>query len=348
MHASTNAPFTRRYLHIGLTAPASLFAPARIRAAWALARLRHPPLAATLRMEPGVYDSARFVYAAPRSVADALARADAALEYTEESKDELLDRYLNGPRTLGPERLAYLFVASEPAQGKAPASELPTPAMTPRADAESFQLHSQPEAEAAEDDIRNFDVVLCTTHFLGDGMALNRCMNEFFELIGAPERTTDAFEATLAEEWDAQWGSSARAKGQAGSREVYPRTVEDCLPVLPCGMMRAAAIKVDFENTQKKAIVCFTFFLVFWMWANMSATTVGLPRIPARKGQAEAHGCADACTGRGAHEDDSEDVQGAWSVDCECDVCAKCAFVESHAGGRAGCGREADVCATWS
>lgn len=227
-----------RYHHVGLTAPASLFTPERIRAAWALARLRHPPLAATLRMEPGAYDSARFVYAPPRSVADALKRSEAAMEFCELSKDALLDRFLNGPRTLGPDRLAFLFVASEPGQ------------------------------ESAAEGVRNFDVMCCATHFLGDGMALNRFMNEFFELLGgrvsadtdaAHERTTAEIEALLAAEWEASWGAAARAKLANAEREpeVYPRALEDSLP-LPeksCGILRAAAIKVDFENTQKKLIV---------------------------------------------------------------------------------------------
>lgn len=210
-------------------------------------------------MEPGVYDSARFVYAPPHSVSDALAQADAAMEFPAETKDEVLDRYLNGPRTLGPHRLAYMFVASVPpshAQGRDAANTLPTPAVSPRPDAQDGE------------DRRDYDLFLCTTHFLGDGMSLGRFMNEFLELIGERvrvsegaqeyerERTTEEIESMLKNEWETQWGAEARAKEDVTAREVLPRAMEDVLPALPsgCTMFRAAATKVDFENTQKKLI----------------------------------------------------------------------------------------------
>lgn len=50
-----------RYLHLGMTATAEVFAPARVDATWALLRLRHPLLASTVEMAPGDYSNASFV-----------------------------------------------------------------------------------------------------------------------------------------------------------------------------------------------------------------------------------------------------------------------------------------------
>ena len=80
---------------------------------------------------------------------------------------ELIDTYLNGPRTLSNERLSYLVVSSE---------------------------------DKSQDAERNYDFLICATHFLGDGMALHSFANDFFGLLGG---TLDdkSLEEKLSTEW---------------------------------------------------------------------------------------------------------------------------------------------------
>lgn len=243
--------------------PPSLAAPARIRAAWAIARLRHPPLAAAVRMPPGEYTAARFVYAPPRSPCAALRAAEAALEFTAEGKDAMIDRYFNGPRMLGPECLARLVVGCAAAGARE--EGLPTPAGTPRLE------HGVEEEEPV-----NVDFMLCTTHFVGDGMALHRFMNEFFVLIAGPvaaaegterPRTATEIETLLSQEWEVLWGKKKSAEAAA---EVYPAAVEDMLPPVSGGRLRAAAAEVDFQNTQRKVIVRAASSQSFFITASIT------------------------------------------------------------------------------
>ncbi|KAH6917006.1 hypothetical protein BKA70DRAFT_1251121 [Coprinopsis sp. MPI-PUGE-AT-0042] len=141
------------YLHIGFRAPANLVARSRVRVIWAILRQRHPLLAAKVRMED--YDNVLFEYQPLDSVDDALTSADAELEYRSQAKDDLISSYLNGPRTLSDERLTYLFISSpEYVEGK-----------------------STGELE--------FNWMICTTHYIGDGMALHATANDFFTLLGS-------------------------------------------------------------------------------------------------------------------------------------------------------------------
>jgi hypothetical protein len=80
---------------------------------------------------------------------------------------ELIDGYLNGPRTLSNERLSYLVVSSD---------------------------------DKSQDGERNYDFLICATHFLGDGMALHSFANDFFGLLGS---TLDdqSLEEKLSNEW---------------------------------------------------------------------------------------------------------------------------------------------------
>jgi hypothetical protein len=80
---------------------------------------------------------------------------------------ELIDTYLNGPRTLSNERLSYLVVSSD---------------------------------DKSQDAERNYDFLICATHFLGDGMALHSFANDFFGLLGG---TLDdkSLEEKLSNEW---------------------------------------------------------------------------------------------------------------------------------------------------
>ncbi|KAF7307351.1 hypothetical protein MIND_00529100 [Mycena indigotica] len=193
------------YLHLGFRTNVSTMARARVALVWAILRLRHPLLAAKVDMLD--YNDIRFVYNPPESVEDALENAASTLEYRSQSKDELIDAYLNGPRTLSNERLSYLIVGSR---------------------------------ESSED----FDLLICATHFLGDGMALHQCANDFFGLLSEQA----SLETILEDEWENWWGSKTKMPSQ------LPEPLETRLPPLPRSKFHQAVRRVDFETAQSKLI----------------------------------------------------------------------------------------------
>ena len=73
----------------------------------------------------------------------------------------LIDAYLNGDRTLSNDRLSYLIISSDCAN-----TIIPTD-------------HSLESVK------KNYDLMICATHFLGDGMALHQFANDFFVLLGS-------------------------------------------------------------------------------------------------------------------------------------------------------------------
>lgn len=218
-------------------------------------RLIHPPLAAHVRMEPWEYESARFAFSPPRSIEEALLQADNSLELRQETKDRLIDAYLNGPRTLSNERLAYLILGNVPTETR---NVLPSPAATPGpSDHRTEAFITCP----ATDEVQEFDLLICATHFLGDGMALHTFANEFFRLIAGKgedgvERSTEQIEEMLEREWESCWGS---ASGKSGAKSktcagVLPPSVEEALPPVN-GRLKNAAGKIDFKNSEAKSIV---------------------------------------------------------------------------------------------
>jgi hypothetical protein len=91
---------------------------------------------------------------------------------------ELLDEYLNGPRTLSQDRLSYLIISRE----------------------------SKPTTTDSSADIpANYDILICATHFLGDGMALHQFANDFFGLLGSSS-TNHELVSTLSSEWQLRCG----------------------------------------------------------------------------------------------------------------------------------------------
>ena len=88
---------------------------------------------------------------------------------------ELLDAYLNGPRTLSQDRLSYLIISRE------------------------SKPDSSPDIPA------NHDILICATHFLGDGMALHQFANDFFGLLGRPS-TNHELISILSSEWQLRCG----------------------------------------------------------------------------------------------------------------------------------------------
>ena len=65
-----------------------------------------------------------------------------------------------------------------------------------------------PEAER----VRQFELLICAMHFLGDGMALHAFANDFFALLGG-EKTEEGLQELLEEEWRARWATAPEEVG---------------------------------------------------------------------------------------------------------------------------------------
>ena len=115
----------------------------------------------------------------------------AAGSYVELS--DLIESYLNGPRTLSNERLSYLIVSRTP-------TKLPTPPSTPR----NSEVLPVPE-RLADDKPIDHELFICAAHSIGDGMALHQFANDFFGLLGSTN-SQEAMEQLVADEWKQRWG----------------------------------------------------------------------------------------------------------------------------------------------
>ncbi|KAJ6575267.1 hypothetical protein B0H19DRAFT_1344161 [Mycena capillaripes] len=210
------------YLHLGFRSPSEIMSRSRVCLVWTILRLKHPLLASKVQMHD--YDDIRFVYAAPESVMDALESADASLEYRSQSKDEMIDAYLNGPRTLSNDQLSYLVISQQQV------------------------VDSSQSVDASALDLQDFDLLLCATHFLGDGMALHNFANDFFTLLASGRADAD-LECMLTDEWYSRWGAK-----KDDSVLGLPSSLEDRLPPMADGKFHRAARRVDFDNSQAKLI----------------------------------------------------------------------------------------------
>jgi hypothetical protein len=191
--------------------------------------MRHPLLAS--RVEMRNYDDVRFVYSPALSPEQALADAGSQLEYRHQSKDDLIESYLNGPRTLSNERLSYLIVSRTPAK-------LPTPPSTPR-NAEVLPVWSS--ERLTDDNPVDYELFICAAHSIGDGMALHQFANDFFGLLGSA-RSQEAMEQLVADEWKQRWGRLIPADTPA-----LPASVEENLGTDQSRFRRAAG-RIDFQN----------------------------------------------------------------------------------------------------
>lgn len=217
------------YLHLGFKAPAHLVTPARIRTVWAILRLKHPLLASQVQMHD--YADIRFVYHAPRSPEDASKQAGKTIEYRSQSKDELIDSYLNGDRILSNDCASYLILSGQ-------TSSSLTPPITPN--------HPAKESTDEQSIEQNYDILICAAHYIGDGMALHQFAHDFFTLLGS-ETSESELEVTLGEQWKEIWGNDVATDA------IIPCSLEESLPSRG-GRFRRAAAKVDFDNSQRKFI----------------------------------------------------------------------------------------------
>ncbi|KAI0830500.1 hypothetical protein BC628DRAFT_1407988 [Trametes gibbosa] len=227
------------YLHLGFRAPERVAQRARLCTVWAILRLRHPMLCARADMRD--YGDVRFIYDAPSSSKNAYCDADANLEYRIQTKDELIDTYLNGARTLSNSRLSYLIV-SEPANSPV---LMPTPPRTPSPTTAQSEADPASEDESEIESKREYELLICAMHFLGDGMALHQFANDFFGLLGGAKSDAELHDL-LEEEWRTRW--------QVAPEEcVLPPALEDNMP-LPSSRFRRAAAQVDFQLSQQRLV----------------------------------------------------------------------------------------------
>jgi len=229
------------YLHLGFRGPEHLVAPVRVRTVWAILRLRHPLLCASVEMH--AYDDVRFVYNAPTCPEDLLKDAETDIEYRSQNKDEMIDSYLNGPRTLSNIRLSYLILSKSLAHSD-PAIPSPPPTPLPSSHLENGEqiLFGQDAGQLTY----QHDLLICAMHFLGDGMALHAFANDFFGLLGGKE-TDEDLSQRLSDEWKARWGKAPH------DMAVLPSALEDNIP-MKWSKFRRAAAAADFEMSQQKLV----------------------------------------------------------------------------------------------
>jgi len=204
------------YLHLGFTTQSRTVERDRIAHVWAILRLRHPLLASSVEMHD--YHDIRFVFKAYPSPEGALQDANDNLEYWNGTKDELLDSYLNGPRTLSAKRLSCLILSHD-----------------------EHRLNT-----SDSEDWRNYDLLICTTHYVGDGMALHQFANDFFTILSSKE-DNDELHELLKEEWRIRYGGQFSAI-------CLPISLEERLPPGPAGKFYQATSRVDFLNSQDKVV----------------------------------------------------------------------------------------------
>ena len=87
---------------------------------------------------------------------------------------ELIDSFLNGPRTLSNDRLSYLIVS---------------------------------QSETPVTGVSHHDLLICAAHFIGDGMALHQFANDFLNLLGSA-KTDSELETDLHNECQLRWARS--------------------------------------------------------------------------------------------------------------------------------------------
>lgn len=110
----------------------------------------------------------------------------------------LIDSYLNGPRTLSNERLSYLIVSHTPTLD----AQLPTPPSTPRI---STEVSAELSAHLTSNDrVFNHELLICASHFIGDGMALHQFANDFFGLLGGGF-SQEELDQLVVDEWKQRW-----------------------------------------------------------------------------------------------------------------------------------------------
>lgn len=124
---------------------------------------------------------------------------------------DLILRYLNGPRLLSSSHLSHLTISQSPSSSS------------------------------------HFDILLATTHFVGDGMALHTLMNDFYGLVGKGE-SVYVLEGMLED---------ALEERQSSGRQGIPSSTEERLATHPLATsaLKRAASRTAYIRTQSLSVV---------------------------------------------------------------------------------------------
>ncbi|WWC92334.1 uncharacterized protein L201_007288 [Kwoniella dendrophila CBS 6074] len=200
------------YVHHRLSANPSQMAPSRILHIWAYQLLLHPLLASTIQFDS--YEDISFIPSKPKNLVEALSIASERFSFLIDERD-VIDTYLNGPRTLSNEKLGYLVIKSSD---------------------DTTELETK----------REYEIMLCATHYLGDGMALHSFMNEFYILLGNETLSTEKLSEMIQEKLN--------IFGVDGQVEI-PKSLEERLPLVDNGSKLASVIgKEESIRSEKKLI----------------------------------------------------------------------------------------------
>ncbi|CDZ97947.1 hypothetical protein [Phaffia rhodozyma] len=219
------------YLHLRLYAPPARFVPSRVLLVWALLRIRHPLLGSVV--DQRALNDIYFVHELPRTTAEAIVGAKASAAFpVDKTKDELVDAFLNGPRTLSDKLLAKISISTPPApkEGeKDPRDIFPNPA--------------NPVGVTGEN--KHFEFMFFAGHFLGDGVSFAVIANEFLTLI-ANDMTDEDLGALVQTEIDARVLVKANPIPVSTERRLaIPRS---------WGKFQHAIGQVEFMNNQARQI----------------------------------------------------------------------------------------------
>ncbi|WRT70723.1 uncharacterized protein IL334_007721 [Kwoniella shivajii] len=195
------------YVHHRLNASSTHMSPSRILHIFAYQLLLHPLVASQVRFDS--YEDVFFVPSRPKSLTQALTVASERYSFLVDQR-EIIDTYLNGPRTLSNERLGYLVV-------KAP---------------------SPNQSEQAKGE---YEIMLCATHYLGDGMALHSFMNEFYILLGS-DHSVDSI--------------SQMINDKLGLENVtIPKSLEERLPLVGNGSKLASVVGAEESKRSEAKLI---------------------------------------------------------------------------------------------
>ncbi|KAL7414329.1 hypothetical protein BDY24DRAFT_339718 [Mrakia frigida] len=211
------------YLHLKLLAPTSLFLPSRVLLVWALLRIRHPLIGSVVE-ERGV-DDIYFVHRLPKSTSEAIIAAKKAATFpTGRTKAELVDAYLNGPRTLSADLLCKIVISIPP----------PLPAA--------------PNGVVGHN--TNFDFMFLAGHFLADGVSFAVIANEFLTLLASDMNEEDLSNLVQSE---------IDARVLIGANPIPVSTEQRLAIPRSWGKFHRAIGQVEFMNNQAKQIGGQTF-----------------------------------------------------------------------------------------
>ncbi|GAA94951.1 uncharacterized protein L969DRAFT_197419 [Mixia osmundae IAM 14324] len=198
-------------LRINFTTKKRLVSRERVLAIWTKLRLNHPLLAASVTFQD--YENIGFKYTTPKTWDDAKASAASAfdLRYERDPEEELSVAF-NDTRILSDERSAMLCITS---------------------------TGPEPSGETA-DETQDYSLFIIATHYIIDGMAINRFGKEF--LMALQDQSSDPL---------AQYQKPIKPLALS----KFPTVVEMLIDTpSEWGKFAWAAAKIDFESSQRKPL----------------------------------------------------------------------------------------------